>query len=315
MFRAYAVRKRLLLTQRTAGKNVVSVKVTCAHAGTAPVIIGAAGADAAERVGEHHLAALQDGGQRPQGLGEKGARRAAGRKRRSPGDGRSRAARSPVCCPLRQERQSQAHANPHRGRCSRPGWRSVTLLPLCRTSNSLGHARIGVVAGSRRHLYSRARVDGFRAVAEAAAASEAVISVAHGNWDREKAEAVTHSLFDADPAITAVFACSDTMALGVYDALAARALRIPADVSVVGFDDRPEAQWARPSLTTVRQPTAEMGATAVKRLLEIARTDRNGLKSPPRLEVSAELVIRESTSQAPKYQRPPAKDQLGPAAW
>ena len=193
--------------------------------------------------------------------------------------------------------------------------RSVTLLPLCRTSNSLGHARIGVVAGSRRHLYSRARVDGFRAVAEAAAASEAVISVAHGNWDREKAEAVTHSLFDADPAITAVFACSDTMALGVYDALAARALRIPADVSVVGFDDRPEAQWARPSLTTVRQPTAEMGATAVKRLLEIARTDRNGLKSPPRLEVSAELVIRESTSQAPKYQRPPAKDQLGPAAW
>ncbi len=165
---------------------------------------------------------------------------------------------------------------------------------------SLGHARIGVVAGSRRHLYSRARVDGFRAVAEAAAASEAVVSVAHGNWDREKAEAVTHSLFDADPAITAVFACSDTMALGVYDALAARALRIPADVSVVGFDDRPEAQWARPSLTTIRQPTAEMGAMAVKRLLEIARTGRNGHKSPPRLELSAELVIRESTSQAPK---------------
>jgi len=165
---------------------------------------------------------------------------------------------------------------------------------------SLGHTRIGIVAGSRRHLYSRARVDGFRAVAEAAAPSEAVISVVHGNWDRGKAEAVTHSLFDADPAITAVFACSDTMALGVYDALAARDLRIPADVSVVGFDDRPEAQWARPSLTTVRQPTGEMGATAVKRLLEIVHTDGNGLQSRSRLELSTDLIIRASTSQASK---------------
>ena len=165
---------------------------------------------------------------------------------------------------------------------------------------SLGRTRIGIVAGSRRHLYSRARVDGFRAVAEAADPGEAVISVAHGNWDREKAEAVTHSLFDADPAITAVFACSDTMALGVYDALAARDLRVPTDVSVVGFDDRPEAQWATPPLTTVRQPTAEMGATAVKRLLEIARTNRTELKSRSRLELSTDLVIRASTSQASK---------------
>ncbi len=165
---------------------------------------------------------------------------------------------------------------------------------------SLGHKTIGIVAGDRRHLYSRARVDGFRALAEAADPSEAVFSVVHGNWDGEKAEAVTHSLFDADPAITAVFACSDTMALGVYAALAARDLRVPADVSVVGFDDRPEAQWARPPLTTVRQPTAEMGATAVKRLLEIARTDENEIKSRSRLELSTDLVIRESTSRASK---------------
>jgi DNA-binding LacI/PurR family transcriptional regulator len=159
---------------------------------------------------------------------------------------------------------------------------------------SLGHTRIGIVAGGRRHLYSKARVDGFRA----AAPSQAVISVAHGNWDPEQAEASTHSLLDRDPAITAVFACSDVMALGVYDALAARDLRVPADVSVVGFDDRPEAEWARPSLTTVRQPTAEMGATAVKRLLEIGRTDRNELRSRFRLELSTDLVIRASTSEA-----------------
>lgn len=167
---------------------------------------------------------------------------------------------------------------------------------------SLGHTRMGIVAGGRRYLYSTARVDGFRAAAEAAAPGEAVISVAYGNWDPRQAEAATHSLFDRDPAITAVFTCSDAMALGVYDALAARGLRVPADVSVVGFDDMPEAQWARPSLTTVRQPTAELGAMAVRRLLEIARADGNGNapRSRSHLELSTDLVIRASTSQAAK---------------
>jgi DNA-binding LacI/PurR family transcriptional regulator len=167
---------------------------------------------------------------------------------------------------------------------------------------SLGHTRMGIVAGGRRYLYSTARVDGFRAAAEAAAPGEAVISVAYGNWDPGQAKVATHSLFDRDPAITAVFTCSDAMALGVYDALAARGLRIPADVSVVGFDDLPEAQWARPSLTTVRQPTAELGAMAVRRLLEIARADGNGNapRSRSHLELSTDLVIRDSTSQAAK---------------
>ncbi|MGH3264904.1 MAG: LacI family DNA-binding transcriptional regulator, partial [Trebonia sp.] len=108
------------------------------------------------------------------------------------------------------------------------------LLPL-------GHTRMGIVDGGRGYLYGRARVDGFCAAAEAAAPGEAVISVAHGNWEPGQGEAATHSLFDRDPAITAVFACSDAMALGVYDALAARGLRVPADVSVTGFDDMPEA--------------------------------------------------------------------------
>src|SRR5215472_7611001 len=61
---------------------------------------------------------------------------------------------------------------------------------------SLGHTRIGIVAGGRHYLYSTARVDGFRAAAQAAAAGEAVISVAHGNWDPAQAESATHSLLD-----------------------------------------------------------------------------------------------------------------------
>jgi LacI family transcriptional regulator len=127
-----------------------------------------------------------------------------------------------------------------------------------------------------------------------------VISVAPGNWDPGQAEAATHSLLDQDPAITAVFTCSDAMALGVYDALAARGLRVPTDVSVAGFDDMPEAQWARPSLTTVRQPTAEMGAMAVRQLLESARENGNEPRSRSHLELSTSLVIRASTSRAAK---------------
>src|SRR5258708_39558274 len=111
---------------------------------------------------------------------------------------------------------------------------------------SSGEKRSGIMAGGRRYLYSTARVDGFRAAAKAAAPGEAVISVANGNWDPGQAEAATHSLFDRGPAITAVFTCSDAMALGAYDARAARGLRVPGDVSVVGFDDMPAAQWARP---------------------------------------------------------------------
>jgi DNA-binding LacI/PurR family transcriptional regulator len=165
---------------------------------------------------------------------------------------------------------------------------------------SLGHTRIGIVSGGRRYLYSTARVDGFRAAAKAAAPGEAVISVANGNWDPRQAETATHSLFDRGPAITAVFTCSDAMALGVYDALAARGLRVPTDVSVVGFDDMPEAQWARPPLTTVRQPTAELGAMAVRRLLEIAHADGNEPRFRSHLELSTDLVIRASTSPAAK---------------
>jgi LacI family transcriptional regulator len=165
---------------------------------------------------------------------------------------------------------------------------------------SLRHTRFGVVAGGRGYLYGTARVDGFRAAAEAAAPGGAVISVAYGNWDPRPAEAATHSLLDRDPAITALFTCSDVMALGVYDALAARGLRVPADVSVVGFDDTPEAQWVRPALTTVRQPTAELGAMAVRRLLGIARADGKQPRSRSHLELSTDLVVRSSTSWVPR---------------
>lgn len=169
---------------------------------------------------------------------------------------------------------------------------------------SLGHARMGVVAGHARHLFSRARVDGFRAAADTATAGGATVSVAHGGWNRAKAVTATHVLLDGDPGITGIFACADSMALGVYDALSARGLRVPEDISVVGFDDLPEAQYITPGLTTVRQPSTELGAAAVKLLVELSRGEDGGARPPARMKLATELVVRASTGPAPATAAP-----------
>jgi LacI family transcriptional regulator len=83
------------------------------------------------------------------------------------------------------------------------------------------------------------------------------------------------------------------MALGVYEAVRKKGLRVPEDISVVGFDDLPEAQWASPPLTTVRQPLAEMGKLAARTVLRMLQGE--GVESP-RVELSTRLMVRESTA-------------------
>jgi DNA-binding LacI/PurR family transcriptional regulator len=161
---------------------------------------------------------------------------------------------------------------------------------------SLGHRRMGVIAGGRTHVYSRARVDGFRSAVESAEVADAAIHVGYANWDRGLAERETRSMLEHHPDITAVFACSDIMALGVYDALASAGRSIPGDVSVVGFDDVPEAEWARPTLTTIRQPSADMGGAAMRMLLGLVAAGPGAAGAVPRVEMSTELVVRDSTA-------------------
>ncbi|WP_022901461.1 LacI family DNA-binding transcriptional regulator [Humibacter albus] len=161
---------------------------------------------------------------------------------------------------------------------------------------ALGHRRFGIVAGIRTHLYSRARVDGFRAGVDVRQL-DASIHVAHADWDRGRARDESRHLLETHPDITAFFACSDIMALGVYDAVAELGLTIPNDISVVGFDDTPEAHAARPPLTTVRQPTAEMGAAAVRMLLSAMAMRPAAFEAePPRIEMAADLIVRGSSS-------------------
>jgi DNA-binding LacI/PurR family transcriptional regulator len=86
---------------------------------------------------------------------------------------------------------------------------------------------------------------------------------------------------------TAIFAGSDLQAFGVYEAARQLGLRVPEDISVIGFDDLPMARWVGPPLTTIRQPLSEMAATAARLVL--------GQSSDRRVELATSLVVRQST--------------------
>jgi DNA-binding LacI/PurR family transcriptional regulator len=168
---------------------------------------------------------------------------------------------------------------------------------------SLGHRRFGIVAGQRSHLYSRARVDGFRSALDAADGGRC--TVVHGDWDRGIAARAASTLLEGVDRPTAIFACSDVMAVGVYDAASNLGLRVPRDLSVVGFDDVPEAQWAVPALTTIRQPVAEMGAVAVRLLMRVPELgSMSDARDINRVDLPTSLVVRSSTGPPPPLDGP-----------
>ncbi|GGQ03768.1 transcriptional regulator [Streptomyces griseomycini] len=159
---------------------------------------------------------------------------------------------------------------------------------------SLGHERIAVVTGRRPTMSGDARVAGYRSALASAGVRHRAEYVRRAGPDAAAARRRTHELLDLPEPPTAVFACSDRTALGVYEALAERGLRVPDDMSVVGFDDLPESRWPTPPLTTVRQPLSEMAATALRLLLRMM--DGHHPEST-RTELSTRLVERASTAR------------------
>ncbi|MFI2425244.1 LacI family DNA-binding transcriptional regulator [Streptomyces sp. NPDC018955] len=164
---------------------------------------------------------------------------------------------------------------------------------------ALGHERIAVVAGHRHTLCADARIAGYRSALAAAGVRHHPEYVRHAGSGEDAAGRQVRELLDLPEPPTAVFVCADRMALGVYEALAERGLRVPDDMSVVGYDDLPEARWLTPALTTVRQPLSEMAATALRLLLRMMDGHR---PESTRTELSTRLVERAST--APPGPRP-----------
>ncbi|MGP4109484.1 LacI family DNA-binding transcriptional regulator [Streptomyces sp. 4N509B] len=156
----------------------------------------------------------------------------------------------------------------------------------------LGHRRIAVISGPEFAMASRARVDGYRAAMDTAGVPVDPALVRVGDFQTEGGHRHAVDLLRLPDPPTAVFACNDMQALGVYRAAAEAGLRIPDDLSVVGFDDLPAAHWAFPPLTTVRQPLTEMAATAATMAITLAE---GRPLAQPRVELATELVIRAST--------------------
>ncbi|SOD62056.1 transcriptional regulator, LacI family [Streptomyces zhaozhouensis] len=162
-----------------------------------------------------------------------------------------------------------------------------------------GHRRIALVTGPPQHLYSRARTAGYRSALAAAGIETEPTLVRDGTYDRASGAEQVRALLQLPSPPTALFICSDHMAIGGYEALAGAGLRVPEDVSVVGFDDLPEARWVAPALTTVRQPLKEMGGSALRTLVRLMNGEE--LESP-RVELATTLVVRDSVA-APRTER------------
>lgn len=157
----------------------------------------------------------------------------------------------------------------------------------------LGHTRIAVISGPPDVLCSRARVDGFKSAHDEAGVVVDPSFVRWGNFESPSGYRNAKELLERRDRPTAVFAGSDSQALGVLRAARELGIRVPEDLSVVGYDDLPVSAWLTPPLTTVRQPLAEMASLATRMLLGLSRGD---VLTTPRIELGTELVIRETSA-------------------
>ena len=154
----------------------------------------------------------------------------------------------------------------------------------------LGHRRIAFIMGDPQHADAIERQQGYRAALEAAGLRLNPALAMPGDFSEEGGLLAVERLLDGRVPFSAIFAANDQMAFGAALALHRRGLRVPEDVSLVGFDDVSSAQYAIPPLTTVHQPVREVGYLAAQAMLDQLEGRRpKGVVPAPR------IVVREST--------------------
>ncbi len=157
----------------------------------------------------------------------------------------------------------------------------------------LGHRRIGMITGRPRISTTTDRLAGYRHALDDAGIPFEEQLVASGGSRSEGARVVTGAMLDRVPRPTAFFVGNNLMTIGAVAAIEERGLSIPDDVALIGFDDFTWASLFRPTLTTVAQPTYELGQTAAELL--IRRIEGDGTALPDRVLLPGSLVIRESS--------------------
>ena len=157
----------------------------------------------------------------------------------------------------------------------------------------LGHETVWHLTGPPNFIEARQRLDGWRATLEAAGAE--IPEPLVGDWSPRTGYELGRRL-SKEPSVTAVFVANDQMALGVLRALHEAGREVPGQVSVVGFDDIPEAAYFQPPLTTVRQDFIEVGRRSLQEVLLTIETGSEGTTGSL---VPPELIVRGSTGATP----------------
>jgi LacI family transcriptional regulator len=159
---------------------------------------------------------------------------------------------------------------------------------------SLGHRRIGHAGGPHSVDCSHARLAGYSSALRQAGIELDESLVTHCAFSYDAGRQVASDLLDRSDRPTAIFAASDEIALGVMEEARRRSIRIPEDLSVVGFDDTFVARRSSPPLTTVAQPLLEMGRVATRTLAQMISNDVVGTRH---IELATRLVVRDSTAR------------------
>lgn len=155
----------------------------------------------------------------------------------------------------------------------------------------VGHRAIGLIAGPKVST-SLDRTEGYRRALVAMGLPVCPEWMASGDFRFESGYEAMKRLLQARERLTAVFAVNDLMAIGAIRAAEEAGLRVPEDLAVVGFDDIMLATLVRPALSTIRQPTYEMGASAVDLLLDRITGQRE--RGPRTVAFEPELIVRQS---------------------
>jgi LacI family transcriptional regulator len=155
----------------------------------------------------------------------------------------------------------------------------------------LGHWRIGFITGIMAIHSAGERLAGYKAALREAKMKVNETLIVEGDFHTTGGYKATQILLEQRPRPTAIFASNDMSAFGAMDAIRHAGLKIPKDISVIGFDDIPQASTTYPKLTTVRQPLHELGSLAVKLLLEQISSPES---KPKQVTLETSLIVRDS---------------------
>lgn len=165
----------------------------------------------------------------------------------------------------------------------------------------LGHARIGFIMGNPNQTAGARRLQGYLDALTANGLAVDDDLILPGLFTYRSGVEAAHRLLERPQPPTAIFASNDDMAAATVSVAHRLGFDVPGDVTVVGFDDAPQAMFTWPELTTIRQPIAEMSRTAVQLLAEEIRSRREGTTfTPKHVQLPFEFVRRESDSPPPK---------------